>query len=69
MGWTDFYIRWTALVLAGVIALAGWGLGIGLGLFSQPEPTWQAWFIDVAAVIGLATGANQWIHGYVDKRE
>lgn len=67
-GWTDFALRWLALVLAGLIALAGWALGIALGIFQQPGPTWQAWFIDVAAVVGMATGASQWIHGLVDKR-
>ena len=66
--WNDFHLRWFSMLLATLIALSAWSLGLWLSFFDPPGDTPQEWFINIAAVIGMATGASQFIHGYVDKR-
>ena len=66
--WNDFHLRWFSYGLSALIALSAWSLGLWLQFFAPPIDTAQAWFISIAAVIGMSTGASQFIHGWVVKR-
>jgi hypothetical protein len=56
------YKRYLSLAIAGLVACAAFGVSVGLGYREAPAG-WQGWLEALFAVIGLAIGGSQAIHG------
>lgn len=67
-GWTDLALTTLSFCMSGSISIVAWWLGMNLGIFAWPEATWQSWLTHAAAVVGLATGAAQWVFTWADKQ-
>ncbi|RLC84853.1 MAG: hypothetical protein DRJ03_13100 [Chloroflexi bacterium] len=56
------YKRYASLIIAGILAVAGYLVAVSMGYQPQPE-TIKAWVETLFSVIGVAIGLSQFIHG------
>ena len=56
------YKRYASLLLAGLLAAGAFGASVGLGYAVNPSD-WQGWLESVFAVVAVAVGLSQVVHG------
>ncbi len=67
--WSFLTDRIVSLVIAGVIALVAWGIGVWLQYFALPAPTPRDWLEAIFVVVFPVFAVSQLGHAYVTKVE